>query len=103
MSKSFAIRFNSKVLRIRNPYFILSNIIPLLFYRFGNLKNGANDIKQHVWFKQTNWVAIYNQEMEAPFIPKTSGAGDTSNFEKQDVFMLRKHSKCLYEKEFNEF
>lgn len=73
------------------------------FYRFGNLKNGANDIKQHVWFKQTNWVAIYNQEMEAPFIPKTSGAGDTSNFDKQDVFILRKHSKCLYEKEFNDF
>ena len=31
--------------------------------RFGNLKNGVNDIKTHKWFSAINWIQIYNREV----------------------------------------
>lgn len=30
--------------------------------RFGNLKNGAEDIKKHKWFTGTNWITLYEQK-----------------------------------------
>ena len=46
---------------------------PDLSKRYGNLKNGINDIKNHVFFKSLNWDKLLNQEIEAPFIPKIKG------------------------------
>jgi protein kinase A len=37
--------------------------------RFGNLKNGINDIKNHPWFDRIDWMGILNKEIKAPFIP----------------------------------
>ena len=37
--------------------------------RYGNLKNGVNDIKNHLFFKNMNWDKLITQEIEAPFIP----------------------------------
>ena len=31
--------------------------------RFGNLKNGVNDIKTHRWFSTTDWIAIYQKKV----------------------------------------
>jgi len=31
--------------------------------RFGNLKNGVNDIKNHKWFSTTDWIAIYQKKV----------------------------------------
>ena len=31
--------------------------------RFGNLKNGVADIKQHKWFSSTDWIAIYQRKV----------------------------------------
>ena len=31
--------------------------------RFGNLVNGVNDIKYHLWFEGINWRAIANKEV----------------------------------------
>jgi len=31
--------------------------------RFGNLKNGVNDIKNHRWFQTTDWIAIYQKKV----------------------------------------
>ena len=31
--------------------------------RFGNLKNGVTDIKQHKWFANTDWIAIYQKKV----------------------------------------
>ncbi|OON20715.1 hypothetical protein X801_03400 [Opisthorchis viverrini] len=39
--------------------------------RFGNLKNGTNDIKQHKWFSSVNWVATFKREFY------TTRIGDT--------------------------
>ena len=42
---------------------------PELSKRYGNLKNGVNDIKNHLFFKNMNWDKLIKQEIEAPFIP----------------------------------
>lgn len=31
--------------------------------RYGNLKNGVNDIKGHKWFATTDWIAIYQKKV----------------------------------------
>lgn len=31
--------------------------------RYGNLKNGVNDIKNHKWFSATDWIAIYQKKV----------------------------------------
>lgn len=36
--------------------------------RFGNLKNGVNDIKNHKWFQSTDWIAIYQRKVSYPFL-----------------------------------
>ena len=43
---------------------------PELSKRYGNLKNGVNDIKNHLFFRSMNWDKLLKQEIEAPFIPK---------------------------------
>ena len=30
--------------------------------RIGNLKNGAEDIKKHKWYRGLNWAALYNKQ-----------------------------------------
>jgi protein kinase A len=37
--------------------------------RFGNLKNGINDIKNHPWFEGIDWLGILNKEINAPYLP----------------------------------
>ena len=43
---------------------------PELSKRYGNLKNGVQDIKFHPFFKGLNWNKLLKQEVEAPFIPE---------------------------------
>ncbi|MGH0178275.1 UNVERIFIED_CONTAM: hypothetical protein FKN15_077059 [Acipenser sinensis] len=71
--------------------------------RYGNLKNGVNDIKNHKWFATTDWIAIYERKVEAPFIPKCRGPGDTSNFDDYEEEDIRVSitEKCA--KEFSDF
>eukprot|EP00064_Thunnus_orientalis_P004470 superscaffoldBa00000407_g4482 len=83
---------------------LLRNLLQVdLTKRFGNLKNGVNDIKNHKWFSTTDWIAIYERKVEAPFLPKCRGPGDTSNFddyEEEDI-RISQTEKCA--KEFAEF
>nr|XP_049603963.1 protein kinase, cAMP-dependent, catalytic, beta b isoform X2 [Syngnathus scovelli] len=42
---------------------LLRNLLQVdLTKRFGNLKNGVNDIKGHKWFATTDWIAIYERK-----------------------------------------
>ncbi|TGZ68409.1 hypothetical protein CRM22_004273 [Opisthorchis felineus] len=42
---------------------LLRNLLQVdLTKRFGNLKNGVNDIKTHKWFATTDWIATYKRE-----------------------------------------
>ena len=48
--------------------------------RYGCLRNGANDIKNHRWFKNLDWFKLGQKRLPVPFIPQIGRPGDTSNF-----------------------
>ena len=48
--------------------------------RYGNLKNGVNDIKNHRWFAGLDWTRIISKSIEMPYRPPVKSANDTSNF-----------------------
>jgi len=37
--------------------------------RYGCLKNGANDIKNHRWFKNLDWFKLSQKKLPVPFLP----------------------------------
>merc|ERR1712224_716753 len=49
--------------------------------RYGNLKNGVDDIKQHKWFQNIVWSDLLNKKIPSPFKPKVASETDTSNFD----------------------
>jgi len=38
--------------------------------RYGCLKNGANDIKNHRWFKNLDWYKLSQKKLPVPFLPQ---------------------------------
>ncbi len=48
--------------------------------RFGNLKGGVSDIKEHRWFKGFDWKTLLRKEMRSYYVPRITTEGDTSNF-----------------------
>ncbi|XDV15190.1 hypothetical protein PO909_015320 [Leuciscus waleckii] len=49
--------------------------------RLGNMKNGADDVKKHRWFKSVEWESVPCRKLKPPIVPKVSHEGDTSNFD----------------------
>lgn len=83
---------------------LLRNLLQVdLTKRFGNLKNGVQDIKLHKWFTATDWISTYQRKLDAPFIPKFKGPGDPSNFDNYDEESLRISSTEKFPKEFADF
>jgi len=83
---------------------LLKNLLQVdLTKRYGNLKNGVNDIKSHKWFASTDWIAIYQKKVDAPFIPKCKGPGDPGNFDDYEEEPLRISSSDKCSKEFCDF
>ncbi|KAI6181956.1 CAMP-dependent protein kinase catalytic subunit [Aphelenchoides fujianensis] len=78
---------------------LLKNLLQVdLTKRYGNLKNGVADIKNHRWFQSTDWIAIYQRRITPPsfsskaengarlfeaLYPKVSGPDDTRHFVEQ--------------------
>jgi len=56
-------------------------LTPDLAKRYGNLKNGVEDIKQHRWFLGFSWDELMGRKLAAPYLPTIRGPDDTSNFE----------------------
>ncbi|CAD8170900.1 unnamed protein product [Paramecium octaurelia] len=48
--------------------------------RFGNLKNGVDDIKSHKWYETLNWKDIINKKIKPQYTPVIQSDYDTSNF-----------------------
>lgn len=71
--------------------------------RYGNLKNGVDDVKTHKWFANMDWMALYNKKLNAPMIPKIKHPGDTSNFDSYDEESITISREMLFEKEFADF
>lgn len=83
---------------------LLKNLLQVdLTKRYGNLKNAVADIKNHKWFSTTDWIAIYQRKVEAPFTPKCKGPGDASNFDDYDEEPLRIATTEKCAKEFADF
>lgn len=83
---------------------LISNILQIdLTRRFGHLKDGVDDLKEHPWFHDINWIQVYTQEMKPPFVPKVNGPGDYSQFDDYDDIELEIAPTCQYEKEFADF
>jgi len=60
---------------------LVKNLLQVdLTRRYGVLRNGVNDIKNHRWFVLVDWNVIFHKKAEAPLIPKVSFAGDTKHF-----------------------
>uniref|UniRef100_A0A182IQZ2 Protein kinase domain-containing protein n=1 Tax=Anopheles atroparvus TaxID=41427 RepID=A0A182IQZ2_ANOAO len=52
--------------------------------RLGNMKNGAEDVKRHRWFKQLDWNVVIRKQLKPPIVPTyvfSSKEDDTSNFD----------------------
>ena len=49
--------------------------------RFGNLKDGANDILQHKWFEPLDFAKLEKYEIPSPYKPSMKDANDISNYE----------------------
>lgn len=55
--------------------------------RYGNLKGGVEDIKQHRWFSKVDWKNLLAKKLQVFYKPNVKyvmfelrNAGDTSNF-----------------------
>jgi len=50
--------------------------------RFGCMRNGADDIKNHKWFSSINWKKLENREATAPWQPPKQEPGSCGNYDK---------------------
>lgn len=71
--------------------------------RFGNLKNGANDIKNHKWFRQIDWFSLLKKQLQAPFLPEIIDPADTSNFVTETIPNFVIDPEDTYAAEFADF
>jgi len=49
--------------------------------RYGNLKDGSDDILKHKWFSSLDWAKLEKLELPAPYKPTMKDESDVSNFE----------------------
>ncbi|XP_047987968.1 cAMP-dependent protein kinase catalytic subunit 1-like [Leguminivora glycinivorella] len=71
--------------------------------RFGMMRNGVLDFKNHAWFKGIEWDSILNCRTPPPFIPKYKTPGDTSNFDRYEEEPIIPARTCRYESQFIDF
>ncbi|XP_060733197.1 cAMP-dependent protein kinase catalytic subunit PRKX-like isoform X1 [Tachysurus vachellii] len=49
--------------------------------RLGNLRGGAEDVKNHKWFRSVDWDVVPQRKLKPIIIPAVAHEGDPSNFE----------------------
>lgn len=59
--------------------------------RYGNLKDGSNDIKNHPWFKSFDFNDVYARKLNPPFIPNVKYEGDTRCFDYYEELQMPYH------------
>ena len=47
----------------------------LIIKILGNMKNGAEDIKRHRWFKNIDWEDVFYKKIKPPIVPNVSYDG----------------------------
>jgi len=53
---------------------------PDVTLRYGELKEGVNQIKNHRWFKTMDWHKLSQKKLPVPYLPQIGKPGDTTNF-----------------------
>ncbi|KAJ8960740.1 hypothetical protein NQ318_020033 [Aromia moschata] len=79
------------------------SVVFFVYFRFGNLKNGVQDIKGHRWFKDIDWIAVYNRQVPPPFVPAVKAINDASNFSMFQEEKMRVSEHELFKNEFENF
>jgi len=82
--------------RVKYPPFLkpaardlISNLLQVdLSKRYGNLKDGVEDIKRHKWFADIDWLAMSQLRVKPPFVPNVQGVDDTTNFQRYEEVCL---------------
>ncbi|KAI8145384.1 kinase-like domain-containing protein [Fennellomyces sp. T-0311] len=67
---------------------LLGLLTPDLSRRYGNLKDGTRDIKEHPFFQGVDFEKIGRREVKPPFRPDIKGEGDSTcfdNYEEPDT------------------
>ncbi|KAI8372776.1 kinase-like domain-containing protein [Radiomyces spectabilis] len=59
-------------------------LTPDLSRRFGNLRNGAEDIKRHPWFEEIDWDSIALRMTRPPYVPPIEREGDASQYDRYE-------------------
>ena len=55
---------------LRNAKSIVKHLLVAdLSKRYGNLKNGVNDIKNHRWFADIDWNSLLQKKIPVPYKP----------------------------------
>ncbi|KAF8820628.1 AGC kinase [Cardiosporidium cionae] len=49
--------------------------------RYGNLRNGIDDIRNHKWFEDFPWDLLLGKSLAPPYKPRIKSLDDSSNFE----------------------
>ncbi|CAF0790697.1 unnamed protein product [Didymodactylos carnosus] len=79
---------------------LLKNLLQVdLTRRYGNLKSGIRDIKEHRWFSSIDFIAVYEKKIQAPFIPRA----DRENYENYDEQAIVVANQEKFSKEFVDF
>ena len=74
---------------------------PDLTKRYGNLHNGAEDIKSDRWFQGIDWVLANQAKLRPPYIPTTSSECDTRNFDRYDEYTPEDSADRVVSEDFN--
>jgi len=48
--------------------------------RYGNMKNGPDDVKNHRWFTGMDWEKLVERILDSPYKPLVKSPSDTSNY-----------------------
>ena len=48
--------------------------------RYGNMKGGVNDIKNHRFFSGFDWIRLVQKSLTMPYVPTIRSPNDSSNF-----------------------
>lgn len=70
--------------------------------RLGGLKNGAQDIKDHAWFRPIEWFTVLNRKMDPPYIPDEEKSPGEHFKNYKDVILQVSHTQ-RFVKEFEDF
>ncbi|KAL3317173.1 hypothetical protein Ciccas_004166, partial [Cichlidogyrus casuarinus] len=81
---------------------LIKNLLQVdLTQRWGNLKNGVEDIKKAKFFAGINWVSIYKGELDSPLKIVSSKHGDLFEEYEEKEISCAAHNQNP--REFNDF